>query len=251
MTERQQRLLDAEDGRHHAVSKVHTGLGMVATSERVAGRIVAFSLPSGPGLFLNLAHRAYVQLKEIAPASLFQVHPQGVWPEPHGPLFDYFETFIAHVVFSFTALEAFANESLPDDITYEHVTKKTGVTKQLGRAEIERALNLDDKLHTLLPTVAKLPSPKGLAVWSRYRRLRAIRDRVIHLKTADRKPLGPDVESIWGDMLRMHGVAFCNHAHEMMGYFQPLVNRRWFKKYPYSAPSSDDHPPRSGSRRGK
>jgi hypothetical protein len=116
---REDELLEQEDGRYFGIGKVGTGLGSIATSERLGKKeVVSFGLPSGPALFLHLAHGAYTKVKGIDPLTLFDRHAEGTWPDDQGPLFDYLESCIAHAVFSFNAIEAFANEVIPPSFTY-------------------------------------------------------------------------------------------------------------------------------------
>jgi len=232
-SDRQDELLEQEDGRYFAIGKVGTGLGSIATSERLAKKkVVCFGLPSGPALFLHLAHSAFIKVKEIDPLTLFDSHPQGTWPDKQGPLFDYLENCIAHAVFSFTAIEAFANEVIPTSFTY--TIQRDGVQTVLSKADIERRINLDEKLDKVLPAVLSIPTPKGKKVWERYRTIKRIRDRLVHLKSVDRKASGPDDETIWGTLLKSHGDAWCDDAHAVIGYFKPAVkDRRWYGKYPF------------------
>ena len=73
----QDQLLEKEDGRYYAIDKFGTGLASIATSEKLKRNVVSFGLPSGPALFLHLAHRAYLKVKDIDPLSLFDRHDQG------------------------------------------------------------------------------------------------------------------------------------------------------------------------------
>ena len=70
--DRQDELLEKEDGRYFAIDKFSTGLAALATVEGLGNtRIVSFGLPSGPALFLSLAHRAFLRTKDVVPLSLF------------------------------------------------------------------------------------------------------------------------------------------------------------------------------------
>lgn len=232
--DRQDELLAKEDGRYYAIDKVGTGLGSIATTERLGNNVVSFGLPSGPALFLHLAHRAYSTIKDIEPLSLFDAHPQGIWPDNQKALFDYLEQSIAHVVFSFTALEAFTNEVIPDGFTYSFTVQRTGEKRTYAKDEIERRINLDEKLGIVLPQVFSLKTPKGGTLWEKYKTIKKTRDRIIHLKSVDKRTSGPEDETIWGTLLRIHNEPLCDHAHALIGYFEPAVqNRRYFAKYPY------------------
>jgi hypothetical protein len=237
--------LAAEDGRHFAIDKVGTGLGMVATTERIGVVNVSFSLPSAPALFLNLAHKAFATYRDIEIATLFDPHPEtGIWPENHKPLLDFCEQFAAHVVFAFTALESVANEVIANEVRAKGYTYTTTRSTKKGKPgekvtysgeALERHVALNEKLAEVLPDALGVRSPKGLALWRDYKSLKEWRDRIIHLKSADRQPRGPEIPSIWGDMLRHPKEPFCDNAHSLMGSYGPAITtRRWYQKYPYS-----------------
>lgn len=234
--DRQEHLLEAEDGRYFAIDKAPFGDGLaaIATEERLRGMIVGFSLPSAPALLLHLAYEAFTAYRGIDVTGFFDQRRQGRWPDDQKPLFDFFERFISHVVFSFTALESFANEVIPSGYSYTTIDKKTGQSVTYDRNEIERYVSLEEKLSTLLPNALGIKSPKGVHTWRDFKKLKKVRDRVIHLKTADQTRTGPDVMTIWGYILRNAKEPFCDNTHKLMGHFTPAVaNRRWYKKYPY------------------
>lgn len=229
--------LAKEDGRYFAIGKVGTTdlIGSVATTERLGKIVVGFGLPSAPALFLHLAHTAYMKIKDVDPLRYFDEHPapQGRYPDDSKALFDFFEQAISHVVFAFTALEAFANEVIPEGHVYTRPDDKKGITVTYQKEEIERNVSLDEKLQTVLPPIHSVPPPKGTQVWERFKQIKTMRDRIIHLKAADRRTSGPEDETLWGDLLRNHNRPYCDYAYEMMRHFgQAITIRRWFKEYP-------------------
>lgn len=233
-TERQQKLLEVEDSRYHAIGPVGTGLGMIATTEKIGEKVVGFGLPSAPSLYLNIARGAHLKRASIDLNGIFVAHPppQGTWPEDHGPLFNYFEYFACEVIFAFTALEAFANEVIPPDFVYNFKSEKKTDSVPLTKAEIERRVSLDEKLKKVIPEAHKLRGPNGTKVWQDYKELKGVRDRLIHLKSIDRKPSGPEHQTLWGLMLEKQGIAFPDLAARVIGHFQPLIkDRRWFTLY--------------------
>ena len=238
MTERQDELLTKHDGRYYAIDKFNTGLALLVKTEKLGQRQhVTFGVPSSPALFLNAARRAYLQIKDIDPALMFYKWQNARIPINHSQLFDYFESFTTHVVFSFTALEAFANEAIPKE--FEYKIEKKGETTLLKKPDIERSVNLDEKLHSVLPQALGVATPKGKKPWQHYKLLKGMRDRIIHLKSVDRSPSGAESESVWGMMLRAHGEPFCDYAHAMMGHYSPASNRRWYRDYPYTTTEPD------------
>ncbi len=236
-TDSQDQLLEQEDGRYFAIDKVGTGLGAIATGERLDDTIVHFGLPSGPALWLNIAKRAFDEVKNVDPMTYFDHHAEGWWPDSQTSLFNFFERFSSHVIFAHTAIEAFANEVInnfiPDPFIYT-LQKKDGQPEQLSKSDIERRIELDQKLHSVLPQGLSLASPRGTAVWQHYQEIKKMRNRVIHLKAVDRNRSGPEEESLWGDMLRSYSVPYCDYAYAIIGHYKPATeNRRWFQRYPY------------------
>ena len=232
MTDKQDALLAKHDGRYYAIDKFNTGLAFFVKAEKVGKRgQVDFGVPSSPALFLSAARRSFLQTKDIDPSLMFYEWQNGRILVNHSKLFDYFEAFASHVVFSFTALEAFANEAIPTDFEYQ--SEKKGEPIVLKKPDIERSINLDEKLHSVLPKALGVATPKGKKPWQQYKLLKGMRDRIIHVKTVDRTPSGPEKESVWGMMLRAHGEPFCDYAHAMMGHYLTVSNRRRHREYPY------------------
>lgn len=232
MTPHQAELLKKEDWRFHAIDAVGTGLRMLATTEKLAKRHLSLALPSAPALYLSLARNAHDQRIVIDLDACFVSHPkpQGTWPEDHRPLFDFFELFIAEVIFSFTAIEAFASESIPANFIYSWKNSKE--VKQLSRADIERFVQLDEKLKRVLPEAHNVKSPGGTKAWQGFKELKAVRDRVVHMKSADRRASGPEHQTLWGLMLEKKQQDFAEIAYQLIGSYPALVNgRRWFRSW--------------------
>ena len=116
-TQRQIELIEKEDWRFYAIDFVGTGLGSLATTEKYEKKNVSFGLPSAPALYLSLAQKAHQRRLIFDQTKFFVKHPEGTWVEDSKILFDFFEEFSAEIIFSFTALEAFANELIPKDFT--------------------------------------------------------------------------------------------------------------------------------------
>jgi hypothetical protein len=78
-----------------------------------------------------------LKVRDIDPLALFDQHAQGIWPDDQKDLFDFLEELISHVVFSFTALEAFANQ----------VIRKTSLIRSLLRRMERSALTARMRLN--------------------------------------------------------------------------------------------------------
>ena len=236
MTDRQTELLEKEDPRFYAIDKFNTGLASISTTEKVGSEILNFGLPSSPGLFLNLALNCKKQVDQINLENCFDKHPapQGTWPEDHKKLFDFFELMVSQIIFSYSAIEAFANIKIPSDFIYRTKRSDKKFIEEYDKEQAERYVSLDGKLDKILPQVFNVKTPCGTKLWENYQHIKKLRDRLIHLKSSDTTSSGPEVKTIWGDLMRNQKTDFPRQVHELIGhYIFKETGHRWFKKFPY------------------
>jgi hypothetical protein len=90
-------------------------------------------------------------------------------------------------------------------------------------------VQLDEKLKRVLPQAHNIKSPSGTKAWQDFKELKGLRDRLVHMKSIDRKASGPEHQTIWGLLLEKQPVAFPEVAYRLIACFEPLVrDRRWF-----------------------
>jgi len=106
--------------------------------------------------------------------------------------FDFFENCIVGITFCFTALECFANLTIPDDYTYEYEEyvpflglKFFKIKKKKSLHRDDRRLDLNTKLGIILPRIFGVETPKGKNLWEKYINLKKLRDKIIHFKKAN------------------------------------------------------------------
>jgi len=235
--DRQTELLAKEDPRFYAIDKLNTGLGCIATIEKLNGQVLSFGLPSSPGLFLSLALNFKKQVDKINLNNCFDIHPhpQGTWPEDHTNLFDFFELMVGQIIFSYTAIETFSNIRIPKDYKFQVKRIDPKSTKEYNKDQVERRISLDNKLDLILTEIENVDSPKNdKDLWKNFIKHKGLRDRLIHLKSVDMNSSGPEINTIWGDLLRHHKTDFVTNSHKLIGHFIEHKNgSRWFKKFPY------------------
>lgn len=226
--------LPNDDPRYFAIDKHGAGSKCIAITQKCGSTFSNFGIPSMPGLLLKLAQEVGLDSKKLTADVLFKKTDQGLTAEDHGPLFDFFEKRILHIVASFTALESFANNEIPSDFKYIRKTKR-GKEETLGKEEIERRLGLNEKFDKILPQILKLSSPAGTELWTKYNVLKDLRDRIIHLKSEDTKSGGPETERIWGSILADRDSDHALTAHEMILHFRSNGHKsRWIRLFPYA-----------------
>ncbi len=189
--------------------------------------------PSAPALFLSLSYKFHEQA--------LKKHPFLIdWPisnkkDPTIETYDYLELIMASIIFAYTAIEAFANEELPEDFIYEEKTK-SGLFIVHNKEWIERNVSLDEKLTILIPKVTNKPSPKGSKIWENYVHLRRLRHRIIHLKTRDReRSQGENLypASIWSKILEPQQLNYSLIAKNMILNFRDKDDVHWLKYCPF------------------
>jgi len=200
------------------------------------GREIGFGDPSATALFLNQSHRSFVEAMRLHPF-------HGEWPpselEDSTRVYDYLELICTSVFFAYTALEAFVNEELPEDYVYEREEQTDSgiyVVRQFDKEQIERHLSLSEKLATVLPRATGKPSPKGTSTWEDFVHLGRLRDRVVHMKSEDRKrSKAHDMypKSIWSDLLNPSQRDFPAIAKSMVLYFKQEDERHWLRRCPF------------------
>ena len=206
-----------------------------SSSMQVDGSKIGFCVPSAPALFLDLskkARREAIGMKSQPTFVDFKPGKSAFIDSKN--LFDFLEQMMASVVFAYTAIESFANLAVPENYIHKEIRKDGRCAEESSKEQIERFFSLEKKLE-LMPlwlTDQNITSPKGTALWEKFKKLEALRDRIIHLKTADLKtsnPTDPAPDSIWQELIAIpdtHQV-----ANELIKYYSGTKPPRWLWKF--------------------
>lgn len=221
-------------------------LASASSETKIEGKKVVFAVPSHAALCLNLSNEAHKKAQTIEINDIFQDKSYGRAAEEGLPLlFDLFEQLFLNIVFAYTALEAFANQTIPDDFVFTKLRQDKKCEESHNKEQIERNLSLDIKLSEVLPQITGVKFTKGTALWNEYAKLRDIRDRIIHVKSADLGVKDIKVESIWADLLRRQKIDSSLVAHKVIKHFpqkpdnsSPVASGRnqWINEFPFTRP---------------
>lgn len=99
-------------------------------------------------------------------------------------LYIYIEKTILIPIFLFTAIEAFANQVIPKSATYSRVQMRWPFYVRMDREQIERYLSTGEKLSLILRN-AYGKNIKGVHLWDSFRKIKRLRDELVHLKIQD------------------------------------------------------------------
>ena len=191
---------------------------------------VGLPIPNAAASCLNISKRCWDEAREIRKKSKIDSSiKKTVSFSSDEEAIDYLELMMQSVVFAFTALEAFVNEMIPDDYVYEKQGRKCD--ESYKKKDIERWLTIDEKYGKVLPEVLAIESPKGKhRSWSDLQKLKKVRDRLIHMKSDDRKSSGPELETIWSELVTAEPPY--KESFAIISYFisKTEVRPRWYKE---------------------
>jgi hypothetical protein len=96
---------------------------------------------------------------------------------------DYIESVQAAIVFAYTALETFANLSIPEKYQYQTINKSKGITEIYNKVAIERNLSLKVKVQHILQEIYHTEKPERQRWWGHFSNLERHRNDIVHQKT--------------------------------------------------------------------
>lgn len=191
------------------------------------------TIPNATAMFLDLSKSHWDKALELVNTCKASNDPHGHLPDADS--FGAFEHYMASVVFACTALEAFANEQIPDSFVY--VIKKNDSDRHYNKEQIERWLTPLEKIGDVLPKALNVPTPKGGKLWEPCRRFFDLRDRVVHMKTADRQFQGDatSASSIWNELLQDPLPNTYSVSKDLIRHFFLAIGKkpRWFERIPF------------------
>jgi hypothetical protein len=96
---------------------------------------------------------------------------------------DYIEHVQTAVVFAYTALETFANLSIPEGYLYHTENKSKGIRETYDKEAIERWLSLKLKVQHILREIYETEKVERQKWWGHFSNLERYRNDIIHQKT--------------------------------------------------------------------
>ncbi len=220
-----------------------TLLATAGIDSTVGNSIVKFSIPSHAAICINLSRKGFLRAKRFGFSELAKKQITAeVTADGLKQTYDYFEEMIQNVVFAHTALEAFVNENIPNDFVYQREQQGKCIEVH-DKAGIERNIQLDEKLSVVLPQITGIEFDKGGQLWSDFKKMKDVRDRIIHAKTSDLGLHDKEIKSLWDTLLEMHDTDASLIAHKLMLLYpikydhssSPLASgrNRWLDYFPF------------------
>lgn len=201
--------------------------------------IIAFPIPSMTALFLAQAYDDWISSQHFLTDEKFSeiLTPENskikiISPKEDFIFFTLLQSRMVAIVFSYTALESFANENIPDKYVFRRKRDDNKCIEEYNKQQTER-LSLDIKLHEVLPEILKITSPKQTKIWTKYMLLKGLRDRIIHMKSRDKETFEPNDKTIWNELLNSDHPNFALEVKDIIGYFleKSPTKPRWYKEF--------------------
>lgn len=135
-------------------------------------------------------------------------------------LYSYLEQSMTAAVFSFQALESYANQVIAESLEGTLSLKRTKGTVTWTAAEIERNCSTEEKLGVIVGQLFGKQTPKGSKPWQGFVKLKSTRDATIHLKSPDQYVRGaPDKQTLYYQLLNNRPVEYPRWSIALLRYF--------------------------------
>lgn len=208
-----------------------TILQVSASMKDSKGNEFGFPAPSTVALSMNVAIRAARKAMRLQKTLKYKtvVSPDGplqfIEATSETSFFDYLESCMTSVVFSYQALETFCNYYIAAKITNTYEIERRGEWIALEMEDLSRSASTEQKLSEILPDILNATSPKGTAVWEAFKELKKARDSTVHLKTTDVHYGGQETDTgvspLFSTFLRTDAIVFPRTVLRVIEHFGP------------------------------
>jgi hypothetical protein len=201
-------------------------------------KYLSFVTPSVPAMCLDIAIDASARAEALRPkiqVTELRTHDgkRGlqVRDEHISDLYYFFEQAIVTATMSFQTLEAFANAVIGRRAHgIIEVKRRAGVVDQHNPEEAERNLSTEDKFAQVLPGIFGVDSPKGGKTWNRFKELKSVRDKTVHIKSQSMYTRFKEGEStLLFDFLAADIRTYPCDAVKILDYYHPSDGPRWLR----------------------
>lgn len=147
--------------------------------------------------------------------------------------FDAIDRTVISVISAYTAIEAFCNDSIPEDHEIWQPKKDGEVLLKSDKQSIERNFSTNKKLTEVLPAIFNVHTPQGKnPVWSSYIKLKKMRDSLIHVKSKEVGSIGVNETNLWDKLFVFEPPYLL--AKDVFDWYlkDTTIKPAWFVSYP-------------------
>jgi hypothetical protein len=158
------------------------------------GKEITYFCPNNVAVLLSVSSKALGKAKELhkkffhSPDMEFRIEKiqedkKAFLNRVSSVVCDYIEHVQTAVVFAYTALETFANLSIPEGYLYQTEKKSKGIRETYDKDAIERWLSLKVKVQYILTEIYAAEKAERQKWWGHFSNLERYRNDIIHQKT--------------------------------------------------------------------
>ncbi len=174
-----------------------TGSTLLLDLEKAAierGKEITYFCPNNVAVLLSVSSKSLSNAKELyekffhSPSMEFRLKKieegkKSFLNRVSSTVCDYIEHVQTAVVFAYTALETFANLSIPEGYLYHTENKSKGIRETYDKEAIERWLSLKLKVQHILREIYRTEKVERQKWWGHFSNLERYRNEIIHQKT--------------------------------------------------------------------
>jgi hypothetical protein len=157
-------------------------------------RKISYFVPNNIGMLMSVSTKASNRAKEIFDRkfknSSYELDVTKLTGNKNDAIssiskdvYDYIEEIQSAIVFAYTALEAFANLSIPQGYIYKAKKNSKGISESYDKVAIERWLSLKVKMKSILPELYETKVVEKQKWWGQFVTLEEYRNEIIHQKS--------------------------------------------------------------------
>lgn len=177
-------------------SKSQNGEGSMVMQEmdsvKFKNKDFHYFLPNNIGVLLSISEKSLQEARKIFNNQLgkekteFAIGTKKKLINDSKIVCDYIEKVQTSIVFSYTALEAFCNLSIPEDYEFLTLNENKKIQEKYDKTAIERWVSLKIKLLKILPEIYQTKEISIQKFWNRFILLEKYRHDIIHQKSITR-----------------------------------------------------------------
>ena len=189
----------------------------------ISGTRLTYFTPNNIAILLSISNKSLAKAKNIFSEKLdpqkinlalqsADINKVDFLNKKSNEVCDYIESIQTSITFAYTALETFANLSIPEDYIYEVKVNTKGTKELYDKEAIERWITLRDKLLYVLPDVYGCKKPDKEKSWSYFIKLEKYRHDIIHQKSINST-------EFYKTYFRRDIFDVCNSAEKIIRFF--------------------------------
>lgn len=217
------------------VAKKGADLKLVSNIDLSEKKILTIPVPDLTALYINSSAKSWKNYSDLRDANkIISSLKKQVCFLDDKDAFNAIENIAVAVITAYTAIEAFCNESIPDNHDYWHNKRSELILEKSSKKEIERYFSVANKLNNILPEIYGVDHPKGKSpIWVSFKKLKECRDGLIHAKSHEVRSARIGKANLWSKLFKLKKPYLLARDVFEWYFYQNPNKPLWLENYPY------------------